>query len=228
KRRHSKSLQSAYLRHAAQTGAKLHLRSGGGFARRRAGFALASVADPTVSTMANSVTTAITVAGPLAGVGLGYIGSARIARRARDAERERELRQALGRYLGALYPFVTELRGMPAVEIGSVGQLIDRVRGEPATYLAARRGIQRHFGNRFFAVSDRLAHGMAQLQVLTLPRSLEEAVDATNEYVDRLAAERTQAVKDEWTDVYSKLHAEIRATFGAATSKEIEGDALAK
>ena len=178
--------------------------------------------------MSDWVTTAITVAGPLAGVGLGYLGSARIARRARDTERERELRQALGRYLGALYPFVAELRELPALEIGAAGRFIDRVRGESATYLAGRRGIQRNFGNRPFAVSDRLADAIAQLQVLGLPSGLEAAIEATNEYVERLADRRTQSVKDEWTEVYARLHAAIRATFGATASGEIKRDVLAK
>ncbi len=178
--------------------------------------------------MADSVTTAITVAGPLAGVGLGYIGSARIARRARDTERERELRQALGRYLGALYPFVAEMREMPAVEIGPAGRFVDRMRGEPATYVAGRRGIQRNFGNRPLTVSDRLADAIAQLQVLGLPSALEEVIEATNAYVDRLAAERTQAVKDEWTDVYARLHAAIRANYGSAKPGKIRDGSLAK
>jgi hypothetical protein len=173
-----------------------------------------------VPAMSDWATTAITVAGPLAGIGLGYLGSARIAQKARDAERERELRRALGRYLGALYSFVGELRDMPAVESGWFGQLIDRLRGEAATYVISRRGIQTNFGNRPFAVSDRLADAFAQLQVLELPPGMEEA--------ERLADQRTPKVKAEWSEVYARLHSAIRATCGATASGEIEAAALAK
>src|SRR5687767_6791806 len=116
--------------------------------------------------METGVDTAIAAVAGLAGVGLGYLGSAKVSRREREAAGRDELRRAFARYLGALYAVVAELRAAPATQPGKLADLVDRVRGEAWTYVSTRRRLLATLGPRPLMLSDRLADAVAHLQVL--------------------------------------------------------------
>jgi len=75
----------------------------------------------------------------------------RVSRRERNAARQAELSRAVGRYRGALYLFVAEMRELPATEPpGRIALLIDRVRGDASTYVRTQRRLNKDFGEHHF------------------------------------------------------------------------------
>lgn len=64
-------------------------------------------------------------------------------------------------------------------------------------------------GDRPLLLADRFAHAAAQLQVLGLPEGLEKAVEATDDYVQRLADHRSPELKARWPAIFKDLHAAV-------------------
>lgn len=162
--------------------------------------------------MTDWASTAIPAGAGLAGAALGYLGTIRVSRRERKAAQQTDLTRAIGRYLGVLYLFVSEMGELPATEPpGRITRLVDQVRGEAWTYVRTQRRLSKVFGERHFLVRQSLADAIAQLQVLELPPDFQEVFNDANAYAERLAAERTQALKDGWPEVYERLHASFRS-----------------
>jgi hypothetical protein len=152
----------------------------------------------------------ISPAAGLLGVGLGYLGSRRISTDEREAVARAELRRTVAAYLSALYPVVAELRALPDVHPGRFAQALDRLSGEGAAFVRSRREIAK-MGSRPFELSDRLAAAAANLQVLALPAPLESAVAKANAYVELLGESRSEALKEQWPQVWKGLHSAIRS-----------------
>jgi hypothetical protein len=161
--------------------------------------------------MDSAVGAAIGVAGTLVGTGLGFTGAFFIARCERRHALRRERRQAFATYLAALYPAVAELRELPPVRKAAPGAtLLDRVRGEEATFVATRRRERAVFGDRPRELADRVAIALASLQVMALPADVRTACEAAAEYIERLAAQRSPEINAEWSTIYEQLHAAAR------------------
>ncbi|MFL5867142.1 MAG: hypothetical protein ACJ766_08590 [Thermoleophilaceae bacterium] len=159
--------------------------------------------DPTVAVI-------VSPAAGLVGVGLGYLGGRRISTDERRAAARAERRRVVAAYLSALYPVVAELRALPDVHPGPLAQALDRLSGESATYVRSRREIVR-MGSRPFDLSDRLAAATANLQVLELPAPLEAAVAKANAYVEQLGTRRSEALKEQWPQLWEELRAAIKS-----------------
>jgi hypothetical protein len=141
----------------------------------------------------------------LIGVGLGYLGSLRLSRREREAAGRDELRRAFARYLGALYPVVSELRQTPQTRRRPPGTVLERLQGPAWTFVSSRRGLTKAFGSRPFDLGDRLADAVAAIQVLALPQDVDQAISAANDYVEHLAEQRSDTVKAEWPGIHARL-----------------------
>jgi hypothetical protein len=141
----------------------------------------------------------------LAGVGIGTVSSWLLSRRERRLAQRDELRRALGAYLGALYEAVAFLRQMPDVPDGGwltgLGTL-----GERISWVSAQRHLAM-LGSRPLQAQERVVAALAQLQVLKLPPELQRAVEASAQFVERLAGSRAPEVVDRWPEVYADLHA---------------------
>lgn len=154
------------------------------------------------------VSEAIAVGGTLAGAVVGVCGSLVISNRQRANSINDGMRDAFGVYLGALYPAVAELRDMPdAGRPSAVARLQDRIRGETATFVVTRRGERATFGDRPRELAHRVAAAIADLQVLPLPADVRVAVDAANDYLERLGEHRNPKIKAEWADIHRQLAA---------------------
>ncbi len=118
------------------------------------------------------------------------------------------MRDAFGVFLGAVYPAVAELREVPDVDgIPKLDQAYNRLRGEKATFIAVRRRERQIFGDGLRLRAQRVAIAVADLQVLPLPRPVREAVDAANDYLERLSQRRTPELKSEWEQIHKQLMA---------------------
>ena len=152
------------------------------------------------------VTSLIVVGGTLAGTGLGYRGALAINRRDHASALRDRMSSALAEYLGILYASVAELRDLPANKPPNwLDQAINKIRGEHATWLVHRHAEYRLAGNRYRELPARLGAAIAQLQVLPLPPDVRAAVDAANNYIERLSQDRSPELKAEWSDVYARL-----------------------
>jgi predicted component of type VI protein secretion system len=160
------------------------------------------VVDSTVAMVVPAVT-------GLAGVALGYAGTRHISKIERNAATAAELRRAAAVYLAALYPLVAELLATPEVKPTSVGQTLDRLSGEAATYVRSRRQIAK-LGSRPWDLGDRFATATANLQVLALPVSLAAAVAKANDFVEQLSSTRSDELKDRWPEIWEQLHSAIK------------------
>jgi hypothetical protein len=151
----------------------------------------------------DTLTAAIGAGATFVGAGLGFAGLWVVSRRERREAQKERLRLALGAYLGALYEVVGLLRGMPDVRASPVAMLVDRVRGEAATWVAMRRSAVRLGG---LPEHQRAVAALAQLQVLPMPLALMEAIATSADYMIELGGSRAPAVVDRWPEVYRSLH----------------------
>ena len=112
----------------------------------------------------------------------------------------------MAEYLGILYASVAELRDVPTNKPpNGLDHAINKMRGEQATWLAHRHAEYRLAGNRYREVPARLGAAIAQLQVLPLPPDVRSAVDAANNYIERLSQDRSPELKAEWSNVHARL-----------------------
>lgn len=161
--------------------------------------------------MDDVVTAAIGVVGTLAGTGLGFTGAFFISRSERQHAVQRERCRAFATYLGVLYPAVAELRDLPSVrQAAPPTTILDRLRGEEVTFVAARRRERAVFGDRPRELAERVAIALASLQVMALPAEVRAACDAAADYIERLAAQRSPEINAEWSTIYAQLHAAAR------------------
>lgn len=153
-----------------------------------------------------ALTELIAVAGTLAGASIGVGGSLVVSRRERRHAVNTRMRDAFGVFLGALYPAVSELRELPDVDgIPKSAEVINRIRGEKATYVAIRRREREIFGDGLRSRHQAIAIAVADLQVLPLPSDARAAVDVSLNYLERLTQRRTPELKAEWTVIHAKL-----------------------
>jgi hypothetical protein len=152
------------------------------------------------------VNAAIGVGGTLGGTLLGYAGAARVSRRDRAAALKGQIRAAAAVYLGALYESVGELRDLPPNKLpNALDRSVRKLQGKQGAWLAQRRAEYRLTGDRYRQLAGRLASAAAQLQVLPLPPDLEMAVSRANEYVEKLAEQRTRGLKAKWPEVRASV-----------------------
>ena len=152
------------------------------------------------------VTSLIVVGGTLAGTGLGYRGALAINRRDHASALRDRMRSAFAEYLGSLYVSVAELRDVPANKPPTwLDRAVDKMRGEQATWIARRRAEYRLAGDRYRELPAQLGAATAQLQVLPLPPDVRAAVDAANNYIERLSQDRSPQRKAEWSEVHARL-----------------------
>jgi len=118
------------------------------------------------------------------------------------------MRDAFGVFLGAMYQAVADLRELPDInELPIAAKAYNKLRGEPATFVANRRREREVFGDVLRDRAHRVAVAFAELQLLPLPSDAREAVDTSMEYLERLSQRRTPELKAEW----SVIHAELAA-----------------
>lgn len=144
-------------------------------------------------------------AAALIGAAIGLVGAAGISKAERHETRARERRQAFAAFTGALYPVVAELRDMPPVRPRSrFDTALDRWRDPAQEWVAAQKAVAK-LGGRPHVLGDRLAASFAYIQVLDMPEQAMDAVRAANDYVERLAADRSDALKAEWQAIHANL-----------------------
>jgi hypothetical protein len=152
----------------------------------------------------------------LVGVGLGYISSRAVSKSERDATSRADLRRAISVYLGALYPAVAQLRAMPDVRPGALADLLDRLRGETATYVHTQRQLAA-MGSRHMILADQLVAAYAGLAVMNLPPRLRTAVDESFAWMAELGENRSEEVKARWPAIWAELDAAVK---GLAANKQ--------
>lgn len=148
----------------------------------------------------------IGVGGTLAGTGLGYRGARAINHDDRAAALRGQMRTAVADYFGLLVVSVAELRDLPPrKEPNALDQAVDKLRGEHRAWIARRRAEYRLTGDRYRQIASQLAVAATKLQTLPLPPEVRAAVDAGNNYVERLGENRTPELTDEWGEVHQQM-----------------------
>lgn len=151
--------------------------------------------------------------GAFGGSGISLLGTRGISTAERQETLRREKRRAFAAYLGALYPAVSELRSMPPNRLPNTFERIqDKVADEQSAWLRTRREITKATPH-LFARIDRLSLATAEVEVLDMPATVLAAIEAANDYVERLGEERTDELKAEWSSIYDRLQA-AKASFG--------------
>jgi hypothetical protein len=155
------------------------------------------------------VVTAVGTAGGTAlGAVLGLRGARAISREERAEAVHAETVRAFTGYVSALIPIVSELREVPPVPKASpIAEIVDQLRGEAATYIAARWREQELFGGRNREQGARLAAADIDLRLRPLPAGVRAAIDAANDYVERLSADRSEELIAEWPEIHQRLMA---------------------
>jgi hypothetical protein len=160
-----------------------------------------------------------TVGGTALGAAIGLKGARAISREERAEEARAETMRAFTTYVSALIPIVSELREVPPVPKPSpLAEMLDQFRGEAATYIATRRREQELFGGRNREQGARLAAADIDLRLRPLPASVRDAIDTANDYVERLAADRSDELIAEWPEIHKRLMAAGAELRGAPTS----------
>lgn len=137
--------------------------------------------------------------GAFGGAGIGLVGTQLVSAAERREASQRDKRRAFAAYLGALYPAVSELRSMPpnrppnALERAQ-GKLTD----EQAAWIRTRKAMTEATPHLFGRI-DRLSLATAEVEVLDMPPEVLKAVEASNDYVERIGEERTDELKAEWS-----------------------------
>jgi hypothetical protein len=144
------------------------------------------------------------------GVGLGYISSRAVSKSERDEASRADMRRAVSAYLGALYPAVAQMRAMPNVQPGALSDLLDRLRGEAATYVHAQRQLAA-MGSRHMILADQLVAAYAGLAVMDVPPRLRTAVDESFAWMAELGENRSEEVKARWPAIWAELDAAVSA-----------------
>ena len=148
----------------------------------------------------------IGVGGTLGGTGFGYLGARAINRDDRSAALREQMRTAVGDYFGLLVVSVAELRDLPPrKEPNALDQAVDKLRGEQGAWVARRRTEYRLTGDRYRQIASQLAVATVKLQTLPLPPDVRAAVDAGNDYVERLGEDRTPELVKEWAEVHERM-----------------------
>jgi hypothetical protein len=99
-----------------------------------------------------------------------------------------------------VYPAVADLRELPDVnDLPMAAKAYNKLRGEPATFVANRRREREVFGDVVRDRAHRVDIAFAELQVLPLPSEAPAAVDTSMEYLERLSQRRTSELKAEWS-----------------------------
>jgi hypothetical protein len=143
----------------------------------------------------------------LVGALIGLTGAIVINVSQRRWTMETERHRAFAGYLGALYPVIAELQGMPPNPTPDlIERISDRLRGEAATYLRTRREVAA-LGATQFVRQDRLSAAVARVQLLEMPLRVVRAFERANAYVEQLGEDRTEALKSEWNPILAELHA---------------------
>jgi len=146
------------------------------------------------------------IGGGVAGGVLGWRGAARVSRRERDDASIDHIRRTYAAYLGAVYASVAQLHDLPpAAQPAPLVRVLNRLRGESATWVATQRSIRMTVGNEHKELARRVVDQVANLQVLAIPEQMRTAVDETNDYLIRLGKQRSPEIKAEWSGIQARL-----------------------
>lgn len=143
--------------------------------------------------------------GAFGGAAIGFIGSL-IADRAQgrrllSSERQR----AFAAFVGALYAAIGEFRSMPPNRHGGLFEKFHSLfRTEQAQWVEAQQGLARTSPQLFNRI-DRLLAALALLQILDMPKEAMATVEEASDYAERLAADRTPALREEWWEIRERL-----------------------
>lgn len=116
------------------------------------------------------------------------------------------MRTAVADYFGLLVVSVAELRDLPPrKEPNALDEAVDMLRGEQGAWIARRRAEYRLTGDRYREIASQLAVAATKLQTLPLPPDVRAAVDAGNDYVERLGENRTPELTKEWAGIHERM-----------------------
>lgn len=80
-------------------------------------------------------------------------------------------------------------------------------------------------GGRNWVITDRLTLAIARLQVMHRPARVDEAIQLVENYIERLAKQRTDELKAEWTSIHAELQSvadQLATPDGAPESRSAE------
>lgn len=116
-----------------------------------------------------------------------------------------ERRRAFAAFVGALYSAIGEFRGMPPNRHGGLFEKAGSLfRTDQAQWVEAQRGVA-NTSPQLFSRIDRLLAALALLQVLDLPLDVMAAIEKATDYAERLAADRTPELREEWWEIRDDL-----------------------
>jgi hypothetical protein len=158
-------------------------------------------------------TLTISLSSALVAGGLTSWAALSTTKRHEQAELEREVRRAIGQFLGAVVVAVGQLQRMPETppSLEPITSIAEHLPAAPRRWLQAQRWVSTEermrqvLGSRPFLDAERVVLAHAPLSLLPLPVVLQAALEETLDYVVNLAEERTQELKDEWPRVRQRL-----------------------
>ena len=137
---------------------------------------------------------------------LGFAGSYFVSRVERNRIRRDELRRATAAYQAQIASAISRLRELPSArEPGLLGQAIDRVLGEQEVWARTQKGLLETVGPDWRQPIELALASGAQVRLMGPPSALLEAMDRAEDYVSRLAVDRTDELRDEWSSVHRQL-----------------------
>lgn len=143
--------------------------------------------------------------GALGGAIIGFFGAIKVAADQRDEANRSEKRRSLAAYLGALTPVVSELKAMPPnKEPDLLTKVVEQMSTEQATWVRTRKGLVA-MSPHMFGRMERLSLAIAQVQLLDMPPSVVDAVEAANDYAAELGDERSDELIARWPLIHADL-----------------------
>lgn len=165
----------------------------------------------------------------LLGVGVGalltYLGTALVESRRRHDDAATERRRALAQFLGRLYNVVGTISQWPQELPPS---LLERLRAatwersarvRTNDWVRSQRRMRKVFGDNLYEPMHRFTESYAALQLLTLEPSVRREIEATTDYVERLAKDRSETMQAEWGTRRARL---LEAIGAAGDAEAIE------
>lgn len=162
----------------------------------------------------------------LLGVGVGalltYLGTALVESRRRGDDAAAERRRVLAQYLGRLYNVVGTISQWPQELPPSLLERLRAATWERSArvrmndWIRSQRKMRKVFGDNLYEPLHRFTESYAALQLLTLEPSVRREIEATTDYVERLAVDRSETTLAEWETRRARLLEAIGAAGDAA------------
>lgn len=164
-------------------------------------------------------TALVSLVGALVGGGLTAFATFTVSRRQERAALAREVRRALAEYFGALVIAIAQIQRMPEEaptfdvfrEIAKRSPPAVRRWIEAERWISTETRMRRTLGPEPFAHVERVILAHAPLHLLPLPESLRKPLDDSLSYIEDLARDRSEPVRNRWSEVNRALTDAIRA-----------------